>query len=312
MTRAPGIKTIHGAHHHFGWDNSLSPVLHVSPGEEVEFEVVDASGGQLARTSTSADVARLDFARVNPVTGPVWVEGAEPGDTLVVDIVDFEGSGWGWSAIIPGFGLLAEDFREPFLHISTYDGQRVEFLPGVRLPTRPFPGTIGVAPAEPGRHSVVPPREVGGNMDIRDLVRGARLLLPVRVKGALFSVGDTHAAQGDGEVCGTAVETPMRVRLRFDLRKATGQRRPQFVIDQPPTRHVDGKGYQVTTGIGPDLMQAAKDAVRDMIDLLGREYGLEPRLAYVLCSVAVDLRISEIVDAPNWVVSAYLPRAIFA
>ncbi|MEW6049245.1 MAG: acetamidase/formamidase family protein [Bacillota bacterium] len=305
------VKTVHQGHHHFGWDNSLAPVLHVAPGDEVEFEVVDASGGQLSEKSTAEDVRKLDFGRVNPVTGPVFVEGAEPGDTLVVDIVDLQGSGWGWSAIIPGFGLLAEDFREPFLHISHYNASYVEFTPEVRLPVRPFPGTIGVAPAEPGLHSVVPPREVGGNMDVRDLVRGSRLMLPVRVNGALFSVGDTHAAQGDGEVCGTAIESPMRVRLRFDLQKATGQRRPRFIVNEPPTRHVDGKGYQVTAGIAPDLMTAARDAVREMIDLLGREYRLEPALAYTLCSVAVDLRISEVVDAPNWVVSAYLPRAIF-
>ncbi|MDR5694664.1 MAG: acetamidase/formamidase family protein [Armatimonadota bacterium] len=304
-------RTIHQANHHFGWDNSIPPVLHVSPGEEVEFEVMDASGGQLSATSTVADVARLDFARVNPVTGPVFVEGAQPGDAVVVEILELEGSGWGWTAIIPGFGLLASDFPEPFLHISRYDANGVYFTEEIRIPVKPFPGTIGLAPAEPGLHSVVPPREVGGNMDIRDLTRGARLSLPVRVPGGLFSVGDTHAAQGDGEVCGTAIESPMRIRLRFDLVKGAGLRRPQFFIPDAPTRHLDGKGYYVTTGIAPDLMQAAKDAVRDMIDYLGKEYGLEPPLAYTLCSVAVDLRISEVVDAPNWVVSAYLPRSIF-
>ncbi|MDQ7820437.1 MAG: acetamidase/formamidase family protein [Armatimonadota bacterium] len=303
--------TLHRQRHHFGWNNALEPALRVAPGEVVAFEVVDASGGQLTRSSTVADVASLDFARVNPVTGPVYVEGARPGDALEVEILDLEGSGWGWTAIIPGFGLLAEDFPAPFLHISTYDARGVEFAPGIRLPVRPFPGTIGVAPAEPGVHSVVPPREVGGNMDIRDLVRGTTLWLPVRVPGALFSVGDTHAAQGDGEVCGTAVESPMVVTLRFGLRPQAGLRRPRFSVPGPPTRHVDERGYHVTTGIGPDLMQASKDAVRDMIDLLGREYRLTPELAYALCSVAVDLRISEVVDAPNWVVSAYLPRSIF-
>jgi acetamidase/formamidase len=303
--------TVHAATHHLGWDRSLPPALHVSPGDAVEFEVVDASGGQLDQTSTAADVARLDFGRVNPVTGPVFVEGAEPGDALVVEILDLEPSGWGWTALVPGFGLLADQFPEPWLHISRYDARGVEFAPGIRLPVRPFPGTIGVAPAEPGRHSVVPPREVGGNMDVRDLTRGAVLYLPVQVPGALFSVGDTHAAQGDGEVCGTAVESPMRVRLRFGLRKAAGLRRPQFQIPGPPTRHVDEAGYHVTLGIGPDLMAAARDAVRDMIDHLGREHRLEPAMAYALCSVGCDLRISEIVDAPNWVVACYLPRSIF-
>ncbi|BAS26385.1 acetamidase/formamidase family protein [Limnochorda pilosa] len=306
-----GYRTIHGDRVHFGWDNSLAPALTVAPGEEVEFEVVDASGGQLSQGSGTEDVGRLDFGRVNPVTGPVYVEGAEPGDSLVVEILGLEGSGWGWSAIIPGFGLLAEDFPDPFLHISHYEGNHVDVTPEVRLPLRPFPGTIGAAPAEPGLHPVVPPREVGGNMDIRDLVAGTRLYLPVRVPGALFSVGDTHAAQGDGEVCGTAVETAMRVRLRFGLERATAQRFPRFVLAGAPGPQVAEKGYQVTTGIGPDLMLAAKDAVRGMIDLLDREYHVEPPLAYVLCSVAADLKISEVVDAPNWVVSAYLPRAIF-
>jgi len=304
-------RTIHGERHHFGWNNAFEPVLRAAPGDTIAFEVVDASGGQLTPSSTVADVAALDFARVNPVTGPVYVEGAAPGDALLVEILDFETSGWGWTAIIPGFGLLAEDFPKPFLHISRYGAGGVEFAPGIRLPARPFPGTIGVAPAAPGLHSVVPPREVGGNMDIRDLTRGAKLWLPVQVAGALFSVGDTHAAQGDGEVCGTAIESPMTIRLRFDLVKQARLRRPQFAFDAAPTRHVDERGYHATTGIAPDLMIAAKDAVRDMIDHIGREHKLAPELAYVLCSVAVDLRISEVVDTPNWVVSAYLPKAIF-
>lgn len=305
-------RTIHRDRHHFGWNNANEPVLRVSPGETVAFEVVDASGGQLTRSSTVGDVARLDFARVNPVTGPVYVEGAAAGDALLVEILDFEGSGWGWTAIIPGFGLLAEDFPTPFLHISSYGAGGVEFAPGIRLPVRPFPGTIGVAPAEPGVHSIVPPREVGGNMDIRDLTRGTKLWLPVQVPGALFSVGDTHAAQGDGEVCGTAIESPMTIQLRVSLVKAARLRRPQFALSTPPTGHVDERGYHATMGIAPDLMQAAKDAVRDMIDYLGREYSLAPNLAYALCSVAVDMRISEVVDTPNWIVSAYLPKAIFA
>ena len=305
------MKTIHRDRHHFGWNNANAPVLRVAAGETVSFEVVDASGGQLTRSSTVAAVAALDFARVNPVTGPVYVEGAEPGDALLVEVLDFQSSGWGWTALIPGFGLLAEDFPTPFLHITRYGAGGVEFAPGIRLPLRPFPGTIGVAPAEPGLHSIVPPREVGGNMDIRDLTRGAKLWLPVRIRGALFSVGDTHAAQGDGEVCGTAIESPMTITLRFDVAKQAHLRRPQFELPAPPTRHVDERGYHATTGIAPDLMQAARDSIRDMIDHLGSEYRLSPELAYALCSVAVDLRISEVVDVPNWVVSEYLPKAVF-
>lgn len=302
--------TIHRHQHHFGWDNQHPPAIRVAPGDTVEFEVMDASGGQLSRDSTAEDVGGLDFARVNPVAGPVHIDGAEPGDALEVEIVDFDMSDWGWTAIIPGFGLLADEFTAPFLHISKYDRERVAFTSEIHLPTRPFPGTIGVALAEPGTHSVVPPRRVGGNMDFRDLVRGARVLLPVEVPSALFSVGDTHAAQGDGEVCGTAVETAMTVKLRFGLHKQAGIQRPQVHVPHMPPNRAEQAGHFVTTGIGPDLMLAARDSVRDMIDYLGREYGLEPEMAYCLCSVAVHLRITEIVDAPNWMVSAYFPKGI--
>src|SRR3990170_157380 len=268
------MKPIHRDRHHFGWDNANEPVLRVAAGETVSFEVVDAGGGQLGRSSTVADVAALDFARVNPVTGPVYVDGAEPGDALLVEVLDFQSSGWGWTAIIPGFGLLAEDFPRPFLHITSYGAGGVEFAPGIRLPLRPFPGTIGVAPAEPGLHSVVPPREGGGDMGIRGLTKGAKLWLPVRVPGALFSVGDTHAAQGDGEVCGTAIESPMDVVLTLDLVKDARLKTPRFTTPGPVTRHLDAKGYEVTTGIGPDLMTGAREAVSQMIDLLAGRYGM--------------------------------------
>ncbi len=312
MSEDSSVRTIHSAHHHFGWDNALAPVMRVAPGSEVVFEIVDASGGQLGRNSGHADVGELDFEKVNPVTGPVYIEGAEPGDALAVHILDFEVSGWGWTGVIPGFGLLTDDFPDPFLHISRYDAQQVSFTPEIHLPTVPFPGTIGVALAEAGSHSVVPPRQVGGNMDIHDLTRGTVLYLPVEVPGGLFSVGDTHAAQGDGEVCGTAIETPMTTRLRFELVKGANLPSPQFDSPRPAGRFAPAEaGFYVTTGVAPDLMEAARGAVRAMIDHLGREYALESRLAYALCSVAVDLRISEVVDAPNWVVSAHLPKGIF-
>lgn len=306
----PGVRSVHGGHHHFGWDNSLAPVLRVAPGETVELAALEASGGRITPASRHADVLTLDAEHANPVTGPLWIEGAAPGDALVVDVLEFALSGWGWTAIIPGFGLLAEDFTAPCLHLSSYDDRRVEFTPEIHLPTRPFAGTLGVAPAEPGRHSAIPPRSVGGNLDCRDIVAGARLWLPVAVPGALFSLGDTHAAQGDGEVCGTAVETPLTVRLRFDLAKDARLRAPRLELPAaaappPPS------GQAVTFGIGADLHAAARDAVRAMIDLLGAEYRLCPELAYCVCSVAAHLRISELVNAPNWVVAAYLPRGIF-
>ena len=229
-------------------------------------------------------------------------------------LLDFTPSGWGWTANIPGFGLLADQFKEPALHIWTYDTQRMApaaYGPGGRVPLKPFCGTIGLAPAEAGTHSIVPPRRVGGNMDIRDMSAGTELYLPVEVAGGLFSVGDTHAAQGDGEVCGTAIESQMNVAAKFELVKKANLDFPRYRIRGPISSHRDAKGYDVTTGIGPDLMQGARDAVSGMIRLLSKRHGLAAVDAYLLCSVAGDLRISEIVDMPNWVVSFYFPRIVF-
>jgi acetamidase/formamidase len=304
-------RTIH--EQHFGWDNSLAPAVRIAPGESLEFVVTDASGGQLTEGSRVEDVGRLDFARVNPVAGPVHVDGAEPGDILKVTVLSFDPSGWGWTGNIPGFGLLAEDFKEPALHVWRYDARTLgasAFGTWARVPLKPFAGTIGVAPAESGLHSVVPPRRVGGNMDLRDIACGSELHLPVEVAGALFSVGDTHAAQGDGEVCGTALESPMRVALRFELLKRTPLSFPRLITPGPVTRHLDERGYRVSTGIGPDLMEAARAAVRSTIDWLTRERGMPAIDAYLLCSVCGDLRISEIVDVPNWTVSFYFPRIV--
>ena len=277
-------------------------------------ETKEASGGQLSRTATLSDLVQLDFGRTNPVTGPVYVDGAMPGDVLKITLLDFRPSGWGWTANISGFGLLADQFPDPALHIWNYDAQGVTpalFGPGGRVPLKPFCGTIGVAPAEPGLHSVIPPRRVGGNLDIRDLSTGSELFLPVEVPGGLFSLGDTHAAQGDGEVCGTAIESPMEVTIRLDLLKNETLAFPRFTTPGPVTRHLDAKGYDATTGVGPDLMEAARAATGGMIELLSRRHGMAPVDAYMLCSVAGDLRISEIVDRPNWVVSMYFPRVVF-
>ena len=306
--------TIHKEHSHLGWDNSFAPQLTIAPGETVEFDTVDASGGQLGPDSTVEDVANLDFAKVNPVTGPVFIDGAEPGDAVKVTLLEFGASGWGWTASIPGFGLLADQFPDPALNLWRYDPVSLApaaYGPGGKVPLKPFCGTIGVAPAEPGPQSIVSPRRVGGNMDIRDLSAGSQLYLPVEVPGALFSVGDTHAAQGDGEVCGTAIESSMKIAARFDLVKDANLAFPRFTTAGPVSRHFDDKGYEVTTGIGPDLFEGARAALSGMIDLLSARHGLAAVEAYMLCSVAADLRISEIVDQPNWVVSLYFPRLVF-
>lgn len=306
--------TIHGNHHHFGWDHSLPPADTVAPGTTLEFECLDSSAGQLSPDSTVADVATLDFGKVNPVTGPIAIDGAEPGDVLKIELVAFQPSGFGWTANIPGFGLLADQFTDPALKVWRYEADTLapaSYTDSAKVPLKPFAGTIGLAPAEPGLHSVVPPRRMGGNLDIRDLAAGSTLFLPVEVAGALFSIGDTHAAQGDGEVCGTAIESPMSVTLKLDLIKQQPLAMPRFSTPGPVTRHLDGKGYEVTTGVGADLMAGARAALSGMIDLLTATQKLSATEAYMLCSVCGDLRISEIVDQPNWVVSFYFPKVVF-
>ncbi|TKI06533.1 acetamidase/formamidase family protein [Martelella alba] len=309
------VKTLHHAQHHFGWDNALAPAVRVAPGEILEFHCLDSGNGHFTAQSRAADVSGLPFDRINPVNGPVYVEGAQPGDILKVTLDEFRPSGFGWTAVIPGFGLLADQFAAPALALWRYDRHSMApcaFGEYGKVPLKPFAGTIGVAPAAPGRHSVVPPRRVGGNLDIRDLTAGCTLYLPVETAGALFSIGDTHAAQGDGEVCGTAIESAMDVVLRLDLIKNTPLAAPRFSTPGPVSRHLDGAGYEVFTGIGDDLMIAARDALRHTIDWLCREEGMGAEDAYMLCSVCGDLRISEIVDAPNWVVSFYFPKTVLA
>ena len=306
--------TIHTHEHHCGWDKSFKPIRTIAPGDVVSFEAMDGAGGQLNPASTVKELAALDFARVNPVNGPIFIDGAEPGDAVKVTLMDFAPSGWGWTGLIPGFGLLADQFPDPALHIWKYEGGSsapLAFGSMARIPLRPFAGTMGLALAEPGLHSVVPPRRVGGNMDFRDLTTGAELYLPVEVAGGLFSLGDTHAAQGDGEVCGTAIESPIVVTLKLDLVKQEPLIFPRAFIPASAARPVDAKGYDATTGVSPDLMVGAKAAVSSMIDLLSARHGISVEQAYMLCSVSGDLRISEIVDMPNWIVSFHMPRSIF-
>jgi acetamidase/formamidase len=295
------------------WDNSLVPALEVESGEAVELHVRDASDEQIHRDSGVEDVTKLDFSHVNPVSGPVFVKGARPGDVLSVELLEFRPPEWGWTAIIPDFGLLADEYPEPWLRISEVDAETatVRFADGIAVPYRPFPGTIGVAPPEPGEHPILPPSRFGGNMDTKHLRAGATLFLPVGAEGALFSLGDTHAAQGDGEVCGTAVEAAMDVVLRLSVRRDFEIRAPQYHLPRGVLAQTEESSYHVCTAVGPDLMEGARDAVRATISHLGERYGLDRQEAYALASVAVDLRIHELVDAPNWVVGAFVPESIF-
>lgn len=311
--RAGSIHDLRADFFQYAWDNSFEPALEIESGEAVLLHVRDASDEQITATSDVEDVSKLDFSHVNPVSGPIFVRGARPGDALAVELLEFRPRRWGWTAIIPGFGLLADEYPDPWLRISEVDPDRgvVQFSEHASLPYRPFPGTVGVAPVEPGSHSIVPPSRNGGNMDTKHLNAGVTLYLPVAVEGALLSLGDTHAAQGDGEVCGTAIETAMDVVLRLTVRKDIRVDAPQYDVPAGIVAAHEQSSYHVCTGVGPDLLEAARDAVRAAVVWLGDSRGLDREEAYALASVACDLRIHEVVDAPNWVVGCFVPDSIF-
>jgi acetamidase/formamidase len=297
---------------HAFWDNSYSARLRIQPGDTVVFETLEGAGNQICPDSTSEVLTTLNLASVHALTGPVYVEGAEPGDALVVDIISIKHKGWGYNAVIPHIGLLADDFPEPYLHHYKLGETTCEFRPDIQIPYEPFCGVMGVAPREPGRFSTFPPRENGGNIDIRHLTPGSRAFIPVLVPGALFSCGDCHSAQGDGEVNGTGIETAMTVTLTFTLQKDANIPELRFIT--PPGKKLtvaDEGGYFVVTAHGPDLFKNSQQAIRYMIDHLASEYNMTREQAYCLCGAAVDLKISEIVNMSSWMVSAYLPLSIF-
>lgn len=289
---------------HNRFSSTIPPVLTVPPGAVVEVRTKEATDGQFTADSTSADVAGVDFDPIHPLTGPIAVETAEPGDVLKVTLHEIEVGDWGWAAVVPGFGWLADEFTEPFLKTFRFarGAREARFSDAIRIPLSPFAGVMGVAPATEELLSTIPPRANGGNMDNKHLTAGTTVYFPVFVAGANFSIGDTHAVQGDGEVSGTAVEAPMRIVLRLDVVK--GGRRlaePQYETAE----------YYAVTAFAETLDEAAKKATRYMIDYLVEERGLERTEAYVLASLAGDLKISEVVDVPHVLVSMHMPKAIF-
>jgi len=297
---------------HYNWDVRHEPAIVADSGDVLVVLTRDVSDNQITAASTASVLTTLNWQRVYPLAGPVYVENARPGDTLAIEILDMHTQGWGWAAIIPGFGLLADDFKEPALRVFDLTHGDLAYLRrDIAIPVEPFFGTMGVCPAGAQERAIMPPGTFGGNMDTRQLTRGSTLYLPVQMEGALFSCGDAHAAQGDGEVCVTGIEAPMYATLRLTLQKGRTIPAPQFVHPGPLVPRVNQGGWYGTTGVGPDLETAAQDAVRAMIGYLSEQHGLPAEDAYILASLCVDLKISEIVDAGQFIVSALLPMAVF-
>lgn len=306
--------TLSSDHVHYAWNSSLAPRLFVSSGDMVTMSFRDSSDGYFTPASTAEDIeSRPAENRRHPLTGPIYISGARPGDLLEIEILSVETWNWGFTWFGPGVGLLGDEFDAPYLKIwDLSDSSKTHLNRDVAVPLEPFLGVLGVAPSSPGDHSTTPPRPgCGGNLDLKHLSRGSTLWLPVQVDGALFSAGDPHAAQGDGEVAISAIETGAIATVRLSIHQAKRSAMPHFRTAGPLLPRTNSGPWFGTTGIGPDLLAAAKTAIREMIAALSERYGLSREEAYVLCSVAVDLKITEIVDLPNYVVSALLPLSLF-
>lgn len=349
-------------HSHNRWHPDIAPALRIAAGETVEIETRDSLDGQIRPGMPARDLTQVTLDRCHPLTGPIYVEGAEPGDLLAVHIQKLVPAEHGFTAIFPGFGALADLYPEPFLLHWELSGDSASStqLPGVRIPAAPFMGVMGLAPdavslrqvtarertahangaqvflptpncAVPAASAIaneawrtVAPHETGGNMDIRQLVAGSTLYLPVQVRGALFSTGDAHFAQGDGESCGTAVETSATVTCRFDVIKGgarePGGQSPSYECPLSQTPDIGREGYFATTGlpltpdgrlVAFDATLAARNALQAMIARLEREFDYSAQQAYCLISIAGDLRMSSVVNAPHTLVSVLMPRSIF-
>ena len=347
---------------HNRWHPDIPPAVAADPGEEVVMQTRNAFDMQINPSTRAADLLSADLNLVHPLTGPVYVNGAEPGDLLEVNILSIEPASWGFTTILPGFGFLRDLYTEPYIvHWEMRDGfAESEQLPGVRVPEASFMGTIGVAPSRALRQEIllredellrrggmvvgptpagavpahepvateglrtIPPRENGGNVEIKQLTGGTRLFLHVFTEGALFSAGDAHYAQGDSECCGTAVEMDCTLHVSFQVRKGEAASRginfPYFERDDyftapemaAPRRFVAATGMCIADGGNESehATLASRQALLNMIHLL-MERGWSREQAYCICSVAVDLKVSEVVDVPNFVVSAFLPLDIF-
>jgi acetamidase/formamidase len=294
---------------HSVWDRSLKPRLRIEPGDEVQIECVDASGGQVAPGTTLAEYLHIDRTRIHALTGPIWVEGAEPGDVLQIDVLATRHGGWGWSSVVEGLGFLKDRFREPYLFHWLLEGESTRSLKPAIVPVRPFLGVMGVARAEDGAFRTRPPGPFGGNLDVRELCAGSTLYLPVYNAGGLFSCGDGHAAQGDGEVCINGIECPLDVTLRFHLHKRQPLLGPIIEASERTAPDSAADAWVVVES-GIDLTETVRAATLRMIELLVSRWGFREVHAYLLCSVALKLRLSQVVNEPMYTVSGAISKQI--
>ena len=294
---------------HSRWNRALPPRLRIAPGDTLHLECQDASGAQVHPGMTVDGFLAIDRGRIHALTGPIFVQGADPGDVLQIDVLEVAHKGWGWSSVIAGLGFLKERFAEPYLFHWQLDGAVSKSLAPAIVPLRPFCGVMGVAPAEDGDFRTRPPGIFGGNMDVRELCGGATLYLPVLSPGALFSAGDAHAAQGDGEVCINGIECPTDVTLCFHLHKQRPLAGP--LIESAASRRPEaGEDAWIVVESGTDAIAAARAGTSRMIDLLAERWGFSDVHAYLLCSVAMHLRLSQVVNEPMFTVSAALPKHV--
>ena len=294
------------------WNRDYPPVLTVNPGDTVSLSMRDSSDGQVSPGMSLKEFASMDRSRVHALTGPVAIRGAEPGDALEIEILGFKHEGWAWTSVMPGLGALGDEFAEPYLHIWKLEGGTTRSIPGVTLDLHPFCGIIGVQRAEHGEFRTRPPGAFGGNMDVRHLGAGSRLTLPVFTPGAGLCAGDAHAAQGDGEVSINGMEAPMTVTLRVHLRKGAAPAGPYAVVPSAllPPRYAT-KPFHVFVESHEDPREAARAVVRRAMSYLGARLGLSRELSLILCSVVLDLKISQMVTGPITTISGYIPEAIF-
>ena len=291
---------------HGPWSRELPPVLEINPGDSVAFTTLDAMWCDGRPTDTPwKRIAPLPGRRDDghALTGPVFIRGAQPGMTLAIRIGALVPGDWAWTWSWPSIGRVRELGLAGLpnaMRMWNLDPERMEASDeqGRTMKLRPFMGVIGVAPPEPGEHSTTPPRIWGGNIDCKELTSGTTLYLPIGVEGALFSVGDGHGAQGDGEVCGTAIECPMkRVELTFDPVDAPAP------LKAPRAKTADA---WLTFGFDEDLNRAMLMALNGMLDLIQEQRAVDRQEALLLASLAVDLRITQIVNRAQGV-HAVLP-----